>query len=88
MIHFIVLPVAAMHLDDAGFVTVGIGIRSRTTECFGPIRCESLDMLGVEAMAKRMGDDLVGHHPLMPSVSKATQAFVATRSLEDSLHVP
>jgi hypothetical protein len=44
-------------------------------------------MLWVEAMAERMGYDVVGHHPLMPGVSKTTQAFVATRCLEDRLHV-
>ena len=64
------------------------GIRSRATEYLGPISGESLDMLGVEAMAERMGHDVVGHHPLMPGVSKTAQAVVATRCLEDSLHVP
>jgi len=39
-------------------------------------------------MAKRMGDDVVGHHPFVPGVSKTAQAFVATRCFEDSLHVP
>jgi hypothetical protein len=42
----------------------------------------------VEAMAKRMSHDVVGHHPIMPGVSKTAQAFVATHWLEDSLHVP
>jgi hypothetical protein len=83
-----VLPVPAVHLDDGGFVTIGIGVRSRATECLGPISGESLDMLGVEAMAERMGHDVVGHHPIVPRVSKMTQAFVATRCLEDSLHEP
>src|SRR6266567_6821079 len=87
-IHFVVLSVAAVHLDDASFVTVGIGICSRATECLGPISGESLDMPGVEAMAERMGHNVVGHHPLMPGVSKSAQAVVATRCLEDSLHVP
>jgi len=87
-IHINVLPVPAVHFDDGGFVTIGIGIRSRATECLGPISGESLDMLGVEAMAKRMGHDVVGHHPIMPGVSKTAQAFVATHCLEDSLHVP
>ena len=45
-------------------------------------------MLGVEAMAERMGHDVVDHHPLMPGVSKTTQAVVPTRCLEDSLHLP
>src|SRR5947209_17971572 len=76
-----------MYLDDRGFVTIGIGIRTRATECLGPISGESLDMLRVEAMTERMGHDVVGHHPLMPGVSKTAQAVVATRRLEDSLHV-
>jgi hypothetical protein len=45
-------------------------------------------MLGVEAMAERMGHDVVCHHPIMPGVSKTAQPFVATRCLEDSLHAP
>src|SRR5262249_47593971 len=77
-----------MYLDDAGFVAIGIGIRSRATECLGPVSGESLNMLGMKAMAERMGHYVVGHHPLMPSVSKTNQAVVATRCLEDSLHVP
>jgi hypothetical protein len=44
-------------------------------------------MLRVEAMAERMRHDVVGHHPFMPSASKAAQAFIATRCLEHSLHV-
>jgi hypothetical protein len=68
-IHFIVLPVPAVHLDDGGLVTIGIGIRGRATECLGPVSGESLDMLGVEAVAECMGD-YVGHHPTMPGVSK------------------
>jgi hypothetical protein len=45
-------------------------------------------MLGVEAMAERMGHDVVGHHPTMPGAGEAAQAFVATRCLKDSLHEP
>ena len=44
-------------------------------------------MPGVEAMAERLADDVVGHHPPMPGVSKTVQAVHATRCLEDSLHV-
>jgi hypothetical protein len=43
-------------------------------------------MLGVEAVAERMGDNLVGHYPTMPSVSKTAQALITTRCLEDCLH--
>jgi len=87
-IHFIVLPVSAVHLDHGGFVTIIIGIGRRATECLGPISGESLDMPGMQAMAKRMGHNVVGHHPIMPGGSKAAQAFAVTRCLEDSLNVP
>src|SRR5215471_18407993 len=80
------LSVPAVHLDDGGLVTIGIGIRGRATECLGPVSGESLDMLGVEAVAERMGDHLIGHHPTMPGVGKTAHAVVATRRLEDTLH--
>src|ERR1039457_68782 len=85
-IHFIVLPVPAVHLDDGGLVTIGIGIRGRATECLGPVSGESLDMLGVEAVAGRVGPHAVGHHPTRRGVGKTAQAVVATRRLEDSSH--
>lgn len=53
-IHFIVLPVPTVHLDHRGLVTIRIGIRGGTTESFGPISGEALDVLRVEAMAERM----------------------------------
>jgi hypothetical protein len=43
-------------------------------------------MLGVEAVAERMADYIVGHHPTMPGAGKAAQTVVATRRLENSLH--
>src|SRR4029077_3805329 len=85
-IHFVVLPVAAVHLDDGGLVTIEVGIRAGATECLGPVSGESLDMLGVEAVAERMADHVVGHHPTMPGAGKTAQAVVATRRLENSLH--
>src|SRR5215471_7773435 len=80
------LSLPAVHPDDGGLVTIGIGIRGRATERLRPVSGESLDMLGVEAVAERMGDHVVGHHPTMPGVGKTAQAVVATRRLEDSLH--
>jgi hypothetical protein len=85
-IHFVVLAVAAVHLDDGGLVTIGIGIRAGATKCLGPVSGESLDMLGVEAVAEGMSDYVIGHHPTMPSVGKAAQAIFATRCLKDCLH--
>jgi hypothetical protein len=81
-----VVPLAAVHLDDGGLVTIGIGIRGRTSECLGPVSSESLDVLGVETVAERMADHVVGYHPTMPGVGTTSQAVVATRCLEDSLH--
>src|SRR5258708_15495709 len=72
-IHFIVLPVPTVNLDDGGLVTIGIGIRGRAAERLGPVSSESLGMLGVEAVAERMGDHLVGHHPAMPGVGQTAQ---------------
>jgi hypothetical protein len=43
-------------------------------------------MLGMETVAERMADYLVGHHPPMPSIGKTVQALVTTRGLEDSMH--
>jgi hypothetical protein len=43
-------------------------------------------MLGVDAVAERMADHLVGHHPTMPSGSKAAQAVHAPSRLKDCLH--
>src|ERR1700678_558888 len=80
------LSVPAVHLDDGGLAPIGIGIRARATECLSPVSGESLNMLGVEAVAERMGDHVVGHHSTMPGVGKTAQAVVTTRRLEDSLH--
>jgi hypothetical protein len=40
----------------------------------------------VEAVAERMADHFVGHHPTMPGAGKTTQPVASTRRLEDSLH--
>src|SRR5579862_8241513 len=62
-IHFVVLPVAAVHLDDSGFVTVGIGVCGGATECLRPVCSEALDMQRVEAVAEGVADHVVGHYP-------------------------
>ena len=86
LIHLIVLSVAAVYLDYGGFVTVGIGIRSRATESLGPISGKSLDMFGVETMAERMGHDIVCHHPTMPGSSQSPHASRSADRFENSLH--
>src|SRR5689334_17119028 len=69
-IHFVVLPVAAVHLDHRGLITIGVGIRGGAAECLGPVSRESLDMPGVEAVAECMADHVVGQHPTVPCVGK------------------
>src|SRR5262245_35009049 len=80
------LSVPAVHPDDCGLVTIGFGIRARAAECLSPVRGESLDMLRMEAVAERMSDHVVRHHPTMPGVGKAAQTVVAACRLKDSLH--
>jgi hypothetical protein len=43
-------------------------------------------MLGMETVAERMADHIVGHHPVMPGVGKSAQTVNCTRSLEDTAH--
>jgi hypothetical protein len=43
-------------------------------------------MLGMEAVAERMADHVVGHHSTMPGAGKTAQAVASTRRLEDSVH--
>ena len=85
-IHFVVLSVATVHLDDSGLVTKGIGVRRGATQGLSPIGGKPFHMLGMEAVAESVSDYLVGHHPMMPGGGKPAQAIVATRCLEDSLH--
>jgi hypothetical protein len=81
-----VLPVSAVYSDYAGLVTIGVGIRARSTESLGPISGESLNMPGMETVAERMADYVVGHHPTMPCFGKTPQSLVAPRRLEDATH--
>jgi hypothetical protein len=74
--------------DDRGLVGIGLGIHAGSAECLGPIRGETLDMLGMETVAERMADYFVGHHPTMPGSGKTAQAVDAARCLEDSAHCP
>src|SRR3974377_2106765 len=80
-IHLVVHPVTAVDPDDGGLVPIGLGIHAGSTECLGPIRGETLDMLGMETVAERMADYFVGHHPTMPGSGQAAQAVAATRCL-------
>ena len=59
-----------MDSDDGGLVAIGLGIHAGSTECLGPIRGETLDILGMETVAERMADYFVGHRPTMPGSGK------------------
>ena len=87
-IHLVVHSVTAVDPDDGGLVAIGLGIHAGSTECLGPIRGETLDMLGMETVAERMADYFVGHHPTMPGSGQAAQAVDAARCLEDGAHAP
>ena len=43
-------------------------------------------MLGVEPVAERMADHVVGYHATVPGVGKTAHSVHSTRRLEDSLH--
>ena len=57
-----------------------------STECLGPIRGKTLDMLGMKTVAERMADYFVGYHPTMPGSGKRAQGVDSARCLEDSAH--
>ncbi len=80
------LSVPTVHPDDGGLVTIKIGIHGRSAECLCPISGKPFSMLGVKAMAERMGYHVVSHHPMVPGVSKTAQAIDAPGRLENSFH--
>ena len=43
-------------------------------------------MLGVEAVAEGMADELVGHHPGVPRLGQTQQSFVAAGCLVHAGH--
>lgn len=52
----------------------------------GPVRGQPFVMVGLEAMAERMADYLVGHHPGMPGVSQPAQPVAAPGRRVPALH--
>jgi hypothetical protein len=65
--------VAAMDPHNGGLIAVGLGIHAGSPECLGPIRGETLDMVGLKTAAERVANYFVGHHPAMPGgCGKAT----------------
>ncbi len=85
-IHFMMHAAAAMDPHDGGLIAVGLRIHAGSTQCLGPIRGETLDMVGLETVAERVANYFVGHHPAMPGCGKATQSIATSRGLEDGTH--
>ena len=52
------------------------GVGAVSAERLGPVGREPFALLGVEAVAEGMADDLVGHNSRVPRVGQAAQAFV------------
>ena len=86
-IHFLVFPVAAMHLDDGRLIAIELGIRAWTAERLSPVSGKPLHVLRMKAVAEGMADYIVGHYSTMPSLGQAMQALVATSRFEYSGHV-
>ena len=87
-VHLLVRAVSAVYPDYCSFVAVTLGVGVRSAQGFGPVGRESLAVLGMEAVAERVADDLVGHHPGVPCLGQANQPVVTAGSLVNALHGP
>jgi hypothetical protein len=85
-VHLVVHPVAAVDAHDQRLVPERPGVRRRSSQRLGPVRGQPLGVPGVEAVAERVADHLVGHHPEVPGRGQAEHAGVATGRLVDALH--
>src|SRR6516225_2891110 len=59
LVHLLVQPVAAVHPDDRGLITISVGVGRWPTECLPPVRGKALGVLRVVAVAERMANHLV-----------------------------
>ncbi len=82
-IHFGVLTFAAVHFDDGGLVPKIAGVRVGAAEGLGPVGGEPLDMLGMEAVAEGMRNDVVVHDATMPCVGEAAETVDSAGCFED-----
>jgi len=86
LVHLLVRSVAAVDPHDGRLITVPIGVRYWTTQCFCPIRGKALGVLGVESMAERMANHFILQHPRVPRVCQPQQPLGPTRGFIDRLH--
>ena len=81
-IHFLVLPVAAVHPDDTRLIAIELGVSPGTAERFGPVGGEPFYMLRMEAMTEGVAHHFVVHYPTMPGLGQATEAVIAAGGFE------
>lgn len=86
LIHFFVRPFAAVHLNDTGFVAVGLGICAGSAKCLGPIGGEPLGMVLLESVAEGMTHHFIGHDATVPSLGKAAQTNNSASGFEHATH--
>src|SRR4249920_3996293 len=79
-------PVAAVHAHDGALVPELRRVTGRSAQRLDPVGGQALRVLGVEAVAERLADDLVGHHPLVPGPGQAEQPLVAARGDVHAVH--
>ena len=85
-IHLAMRPVSAVRSDHGGLVAELIAVRRRATQCFGPVRSETLRVIRPEAMAEGVTHHLVGHHPLVPRMCEAEDCGGTAHRLEHCRH--
>jgi hypothetical protein len=87
LVHLLVQTIAAMQPHHRGLVSIAVCKGRRTTQRLSPIGGEPLAVLGVEAVAERVADHLIGHHPGVPGVRQAKQTVSSARRVVNRLHV-
>ena len=65
-VHLLVFAIATVDPHDVALVAVRVGLGRRTTQRLCPIRGEPLGVVRTKAVAERVADLLVGHHPGVP----------------------
>jgi hypothetical protein len=88
LVRLLVLPVAAVHPDDGGLVSMLAGIGWRPSERLGPVRGEALGVPRVETVAERMADHLVLQRPGVPRAGQFQQPVEAPCGFVNGLHGP
>jgi hypothetical protein len=87
-VHLLVRAVAAVQPHHEALIAVAAGVDGGTAESLSPVGGQPLVVAGVESVAERMADHLIGHHPGMPGPGQAKQAHATARGFIHALHAP